>query len=327
MSDDRRILVLGVNGQDGSYLADHLLARGYAVTGCGRQQQARYIPPGGRYTYQALDIGDLDALSDFLRDIRPSSIFHFAAVHGSAGFDYEAVWQDVQRVNTGAVQAILEYLRTADRACRLVYASSAKVFGDKMPSQICETTPRASTCLYSISKNAAHALIDYYRAHHCAKANVVYLFNHESPRRQPQYFVPRLVRILANALLGAGGRTELATLAFHCNWGSASEYMDICIDLMERGLEGDYVLAHDTTWFGRDMAAALFLRYGLAASEHVSERFSTPLAPSEPFQPSNAALERDLKRKPQQSILDVCEDILQLNHPEAWLLAKARRCA
>ena len=327
MSEERSIVVLGVNGQDGSYLAEHLLMRGYAVTGCGRQPQSRYIPPGGRYTYRALDAGNLDALSALLLGIKPAAIFHFAAVHGPAGFGYEAVWQDVQRVNTGAVQAVLEYMRTQDPTCRLIYASSAKVFGDKMPARIDEATPRVSTCLYSISKNAAHALIDYYRAHHSAKANVMYLFNHESSRRQPQYFVPKLVQILADAVSGAGGRTELATLAFHCNWGSAREYMDICIDLMESGLQGDYILAHDVTWFGRDMASALFSRYGLAAAEHISEQFTTPLSPSEFFQPSNAALERDLNRKPRQGILDVCEDILRLNHLEAWTKAKARRCA
>ena len=113
----------------------------------------------------------------------PDVIFHFAAIHGAAGFNYEAVWPELHQVNTLSVHAVLDYIRAERRGCGLVYASSAKVFGTPPPSRIDESTPRLSTDLYSITKNAAHALIDYYRARHDVRASVLYLFNHESPRR------------------------------------------------------------------------------------------------------------------------------------------------
>lgn len=320
------VLVLGVNGQDGSYLAEHLVVRGYPVIGCGRQPQSRYVAQGPAYLYRQLDVSDLEALGALLLELRPAAVFHFAAIHGAAGFDYESVWQDVQRVNTGAVQAVLEHARRSDPSCRLVYASSAKVFGDAMPAVINESSPRLSSCLYSISKNAAHALIDYYRLRHGLQASVIYLFNHESPRRSGEYFVPRLVKILAGALGGETAASQVATLAFYANWGDASEYMDICIDVMERGLGADFVMAHDTTWLGRDMAAALFARYGLEAADFVSERFAAPLTQSQHFLPSNARLAQATGRKPRRSVLEVCDDILRLNYPGIWEQARGRRC-
>jgi hypothetical protein len=87
--------------------------------------------------------------------------------------------------------------------------------------------------------------------------------------------------------------------------------MDMCVDVMERGMGSDYVVAHDTTWLGRDMAEALFARHGLKVSDHVGEKFAAPPAPSAHFQPSNASLARAIGRKPQRSILDVCEDMLK----------------
>lgn len=316
------VLVLGVNGQDGSYLAECLMARGYRVTGCGRQPRSRYVSGEG-WQYRQLDITNLDALATLLLEIRPAAVFHFAAVHGAAGFNYEAAWQDVQTVNTGAVQAILEYARRNDPDCRLVYASSSKVFGEAMPARIDENTPKHSTCLYSISKNASQSLIDYYRRHHGAKASIVYLFNHESPRRPPEYFVPKLVSVLASAMNGDARMTQVNTFGFHCNWGDAQEYMGLCVDVMERAIGADYVLAHDVTWFGRDMAVNFFARYGMDVFQFVEERFAAPPVPSSPFNPSNTALERAVGRKPHRGILDVCDDILRLNHPEAWSKVRA----
>ncbi|MFN3077959.1 MAG: GDP-mannose 4,6-dehydratase, partial [Alphaproteobacteria bacterium] len=92
-----RALVLGVNGQDGSYLAEALLRRGYEVAGCGRQAQSRYLPESttARFRYHRLDLTDAPALEGLLTALDPDVVFHFAAIHGAAGFAYEPLWGDV----------------------------------------------------------------------------------------------------------------------------------------------------------------------------------------------------------------------------------------
>src|SRR5262245_40530288 len=108
-------LVLGVNGQDGSYLAEILLSRGHQVVGVGRQPNSRYIQPCQNFRYVPTDIGDETALTRVLEQRRPEFIFHFAAIHGSAGFNYEARAGEAHRVNLASVLVCLEYLRRSQQ--------------------------------------------------------------------------------------------------------------------------------------------------------------------------------------------------------------------
>ena len=98
---ERTTLVLGVNGQDGSYLAETLLAKGYRVVWVGRQQESRWVDPErDNFEYVKCDLMDLDAFEVVLRSVVPHFAFHFAAVHGSSGFPYEDVWKAAHVVNT-----------------------------------------------------------------------------------------------------------------------------------------------------------------------------------------------------------------------------------
>jgi GDPmannose 4,6-dehydratase len=302
-------LVLGANGQDGSYLSEILCARGTAVVAVGRQPAPRWPVASENYRYRRCDITDIGALTTLLHETVPDLIFHFAAIHGPAGFNYEAVWQQAHQVNTLSVHAVLEYTRSAKPDCGLVYASSAKVFGSPPPPHMDETSPRLSTDIYSATKNAAHALVDYYRARHGAKASVLYLFNHESPRRTPDFFIPRIAAALARAK-ASGGKSELHTLDFACDWGDAREYMQIAAEIAERGLWEDYVLATGKTWTGREMVTALFARHGLDHAAYITETATAADVPSL-SQASNARLQARLGRVPVRSILDVCDDFLR----------------
>jgi GDPmannose 4,6-dehydratase len=309
MHSPGKALVLGANGQDGSYLCEILCARGFDVVAVGRQPQSRWPVAGSHFRYRACDIADMDALAALLRETAPDIVFHFAAIHGPAGFDYEAVWRQAHQVNTLSVHGVLDYIRTVNHGCGLVYASSAKVFGSPPPAQVDEDTPRLSTDIYAITKNAAHALIDHHRARHGAQASVLYLFNHESVRRDPSFFIPRVAEALANALSGKGGKTSLYTLDFACDWGDAREYMDIAADIGERGLGQDYVLATGKTWMGRDMVDALFRQYGLNHADHIATIASGP-AP-DLYRASNSRLQGVLGRAPERSVLDVIADMLR----------------
>lgn len=300
-------LVLGVNGQDGRLATEHLLARGHHVIGVGRQPKL-VMEGHDRLRYVALDLQDTAALRGLIDETRPDLAFHLAAIHGASGFQYEPQFAAVLAVNVAALHALLEHARSR-RGMAVVYASSSKVFGTPLPPRISEDSPRRSSCLYSISKIAAGDLLALYRREHGVCATTLYLFNHESAYRPPQYFVPQMIQALADARAGVRVRHRMRSLDFLCNWGCAREYMAIAVELGERRLADDYVLAHDKTWHGRDFCSNLFARHGLDYRDHIeTETDDDALTPV--WQPVTAKLDRAFGRVPRRDILDVCDEML-----------------
>ncbi|MFD0987434.1 GDP-mannose 4,6-dehydratase [Methyloligella solikamskensis] len=316
-----RALIIGVNGQDGSYMAEHLLGDGWDVVGIARQAQARHVHSSPRFRYFHLDLNtDREALAGLLRETKPDRIHHVAAVHGAAGFVYEDHWQAALDVNVGSVHTCLEFIRNESPETRLLYASSLKVFGAKPPPIIHEGLPRFSTCLYSITKNAAEELIDYYRTHHGVRATVLYLLNHESPRRPAHFFLPRVTGLLANALAKTRGKplsadktpdlSPLYGLDFTCDWGSSAEYMALGAALLEADENQDYVMATGRSWTGLEFTSALFDLAGLDWREHV-EVMSEPDGSLEPsYRADIGRMVEVLGAGPKQSALDVAKWIL-----------------
>jgi GDPmannose 4,6-dehydratase len=307
----QRALVLGCNGQDGSFLVEHLLRRGYEVTGISRQERPRYND--GRFDHVALDLRRPEALGEILKERHPHLIFHVAAVHGQAGSRYEAVWQDMLAVNVGATHVCLEYLRTRCRQGGLLYAGSGKIFGPNYPPLITERSRSASSSLYTVAKNASRDLIACYRRDHGIQASVLHLFNHESERRGPNFFMPTLVRTLNCALSGSKTPTEVETLQFYCDWGSAEEYMDIVVDVAERALGNDIIVASGHTWWAADLAQEIFARHGLDHYRHLVERKDAPER-SQPYSVSVERLDRLIGRVPELDAIDVCNRMLAALH-------------
>ena len=317
---ERTALVLGVNGQDGSYLAETLLAEGYRVVGVGRQRDSRWVDQErDNFEYVECDLMDLDAFEVVLRSVVPHFAFHFAAVHGSSGFRYEDVWKAAHVVNTLSLHALLEYARTEGTGCRIVYASSAKVFGSPLAGVISEVTPFESTCIYSITKNAAHDLIRYYREHHSVAASTVFLFNHESPRHGSNFFIPKLVQDLAESILTSGPTSHsLDSLDFWCDWGDAREFMQLVAESVEiPGPVPDMVFGSGRTRLGTELVSELSARWGLDAPADARPDPNGSLS-DEGFQVDISLLERTLGQRPRRSILETCDDILEMNHPKAW---------
>ncbi len=259
-------IVLGANGQDGSYLCEALLAAGERVIGVGRQAAYARPLPAGTFDYVQVDLCNLDALRSVLSAERPDNIYHVAAVHGEAGFLYEPVVAELFSVSVLSLHVCLEYLRQL-RGGRLYYASSAKVFGASPEGAICEQSLKKADCIYSAAKMAAGHLIDCYRRDHALQAIVAVMFNHESPRRGPGYFVPKIAAALGHALRDDGVVTDVNSLDFFADWGSAREYMDMSVRAMQLGLSGDYILATGKTVWAAAAVEALFASHGLQYSQ------------------------------------------------------------
>ncbi len=312
-------LVLGANGQDGSYLAEKLLQSGWSVIGVGRQAQSRWVDaatPG--YTYQCLDLADDRQLSAFLKQSQATAIFHFAAVHGSAGFDYESTWRDVHAVNTLSAHAVLEHMRRHAPDAVFVYASSSKVFRIAAGGVFSESSPRESSCIYSTTKNAATDLIAYYRRQHQLKASVVWTFNHESPRRGISYFMPRVVSNLASSMLDSAHEGSIASLSFWSDWGDARDFMAATARIAVEAPGQDFVLASGSTVWAEDFVAALYARFGLAWQQHLHVNFPPEGARPLAYTADIGLLRQHLGAVAMRSAVEIAEDMLRTNHPRAW---------
>lgn len=310
--------MLGVNGQDGSYLAERLLKQGWDVLGIGRQPNSRWLPNTAGFSYHFLDLCDLSALTSFLHDTRPDAVFHFAAVHGSAGFSYEDRWNEVHGTNTNSVHVILEYLRCLVPDGIFIYASSSKVFGEVLENTISESSLRRSNCIYTTTKNAATDLIVYYRKRHKVNASVVWMFNHESPRRSSSYFIPQVVDTLAKSILDPNYVGKIGTLGFWSDWGDAEEFMDIVANIATKSTGNDLLLATGKTLWAEDFVDALFKKYGLSWKTHLVEKFTSLELQPKKWQADTSKLEAAISRRPVRTIFNIVEDILRLNHPQAY---------
>jgi len=301
-------IVLGANGQDGSYLCEMLAASGQRVIALGRQTDFAWPPLDGEFRYQQVDLCDPKALRTVLIAERPEHIYHVAAVHGESGFLYEEVVGDLFAVSVVATHVCLEYLRQSDGG-RLYYASSAKVFGESPQGQISESTAKRADSLYATAKIAAGHLIDCYRRDHGVQAIVAYLFNHESPRRRSAYFVPKIARALANGLAGNGDPVTVNSLDFFADWGSAEEYMQLAIQAMESGLDGDFVVATGQTLWAAAAVDTVFKEHKLDRNHwlHAPEEGVAP--DSVPFVADSGKLTTALGHQPQKRISHLLEEI------------------
>lgn len=307
-------VVLGVNGQDGSYLAEHLVGSGCEVVGVGRQERSRYFEPSPTFRYRQIDLAaGSEQLTQALHEIKPDRIYHLAAVHGSSGFSYEPLQAALWRVNVESVHASLEYIRSASPSCRLLFASSLKVFGAKPPEVVNERQPRVSTCLYSISKIASEELISYYRKQHRVRASAIYYLNHESPRRPPQYFIPRIATALASAIR-SNGVTEVRSLDFWCDWGSSREFMQFSERLLECDRNDDYIMGSGSTWYAQTLVEAIFGLAGLDWRNHILLPPGLPSAGESPFHADMSLMEAAIGQTPSQSAVDVVRWILAEMH-------------
>lgn len=303
-------LVLGVNGQDGSYLAESLIARGHQVVGVGRNQASRYVAPSTQFRYVNLDVMDHAALRRLIENVAPDFCFHFAAVHGSAGFEYEPLVAEMFATNVAALHVLLEHARLSKKPVRVVYAGSSKIFPAPLVGVIDEMTQARSTCLYSIGKIASRDLIAHYRSRHGVAATNLILFNHESPRRPPEFLLPTIARGIAEARRDPDSRLNVRTLDFWIDWGAADEFADLAVDIALKSEEGEFVMASGVTHHARTLVQALFAQYGLDGARFIVEALE-PQDPGPTYRVSLARMERAIDRKPVKTVSDIVSDMLQ----------------
>ena len=302
-------LVLGVNGQDGSFLAEYLLGQGHRVLGVGRQPTSRWIDlTSSNFRYLSANLQDLAAYENILSRVQPDIIFSCAAVHGPSGFDYKERWKENLQVNCIITHASLEYLRQSLDA-GLYFLGSSKSFAPDLGGPITELSPRSTNCLYSLAKNTSTELIQYYRREFKVRASVIWAFNHESTRRGSDYFIPKLVRALRQAIRGDEQTETFTTMDFWCDWGCAKEYMN-CIGMMaEQEIYEDVIIARGKPVFAQALADSLFAPHGLKARNILRVKSWSRAQPVQNSWADVAKLKQLLGRIPERTVESVCLEI------------------
>ncbi len=276
-------LITGVSGQDGSYLADYLLQRGYRVVGGTRHAATALaaLPPElvGKIELVPWQMGDLSGMKEVLTHLRPSEIYNFAAHSTGSGMFDDPL--DMSDVNGIAVTRILEAIRVVDPKIRFCQASSREIFGEALQSPQTEATPPNPRSPYGAAKLYADCMIRIYRLRYGLQACSAILFNHESPRRSRQFVTRKITHEAARIKLGLAHELHLGNLDTQRDWGFAGDYVRAMWLMLQQDKADDYVIATGEAHTVREFCDVAFGRLGLDYRDHVREDAAS-YRPSEP---------------------------------------------
>ncbi len=274
----KKALITGITGQDGSYLADLLIEKGYEVHGIIRRASTfntsridhLYTDPhvhGVRLFLHYGDLSDSLNLTRLIDRVEPAEIYHLGAQsHVRVSFDIPENTGDVTGLGT---IRILEAIREAKVAARFYQASSSEMFGKVQAVPQTETTPFWPRSPYAVAKVYAYWATVNYRESYGMHASNGILFNHESPRRGETFVTRKITRAVAAIKKGKQKELYLGNLDAKRDWGYAPEYVEGMWRMMQQPEADDYVLATNETHTVREFIEEAFGHVGLDWQEHV----------------------------------------------------------
>jgi len=246
----KKALITGITGQDGSYLAELLLSKGYEVHGIirrastfntGRIEHIYVDPhtPDARLFLHYGDLSNAEQITNIVYNIEPDEIYHLAAQsHVRVSFDMPEYTGDVSALGT---TRLLEALRRSGTKTKFYQASSSEIFGSSSPPQN-ENTPFKPRSPYACAKLYAYWMVVNYREGYKMFACNGILFNHESPRRGETFVTRKITRAVANILAGKQKKLYLGNLEAKRDWGFAPEYVECMRLILQQDEPEDYVI-------------------------------------------------------------------------------------
>jgi len=246
----KKALITGITGQDGSYLAEFLLSKGYEVHGLirrastfntGRIDHIYVDPhtPGARLFLHYGDLSNSEQISNIIYNIKPDEVYHLAAQsHVRVSFDMPEYTGDITGLGT---TRLLEAIRRSGNKIKFYQASSSEMFGASPPPQN-ENTPFRPRSPYAAAKVYAYWMVKNYRDGYNMFACNGILFNHESPRRGETFVTRKITRALANILAGKQKKLYLGNLNAKRDWGYAPEYIECMWLMLQQDEPDDYVI-------------------------------------------------------------------------------------
>ena len=289
MSDKKTALITGVTGQDGSYLAELLLSKGYAVHGVVRRSslfntgriEHLHLGSGANADFHLHygDLSDAGALRNVLDDVRPDELYNLGAQsHVRISFDQPEYTVDVTAVGViRLLEAIRSYQKHSGREVRFYQAGSSEMFGSAKPRQH-EGTRFEPRSPYACAKVYAHYQVVNHRESYGLFAANGILFNHESPRRGENFVTRKITRAATRISLGLQDKVFLGNLEAKRDWGFAGDYVDAMWRMLQQEKPGDYVIATGTSISIRELLELAFAAVDLDWQKYVEidPRFFRP---------------------------------------------------
>ena len=285
---NRRALVTGVTGQDGSYLAELLYSKGYEVHGLRRRsstfgtERIEHLIFGEEPKLQLHygDLSDGNGLMRLIRELEPDEVYNLAAQsHVRVSFDQPTYTADTTAVGTlRLLEAIRDVQDDTGKQIRFYQASSSEMFGKVVETPQKETTPFYPRSPYGVAKVYSHWITINYRESYNLHASCGILFNHESPRRGETFVTRKITRGATRIKLGLQDKLFLGNLDAKRDWGFAGDYVEAMWRMLQQDKPDDYVVATNELYSVRDFCEKTFSKLDLDYQKYVEidPRFYRP---------------------------------------------------
>lgn len=279
---DKIALINGVTGQDGLYLSELLLSKGYKVIGAVRDIElaTKKLDPtlSGKVELVEWDMLNQQSITNVLTEYQPGEFYNFAAYSSGSGMYDEPV--EISKVNGLAVTYMLEAIRETDNEIRFCQASSREVYGDATESPQTELTLTNPRSPYGAAKLYADNMIRIYRQRYDLFVCSAILYNHESPRRGLEFVTRKITHEAAKIKLGLAEQIQLGNLETQRDWGFAGDYVRGMWLMLQQTKADDFILATGEAHTVRELCEIAFSYLGLDYSQYVSHD-SSVFRPSE----------------------------------------------
>ena len=272
----KKALISGITGQDGSYLAEFLLAKGYEVHGIVRRvaiedpvhRLFRILSVKDRLHLHAASLESLPSLYRVLHTVRPDECYHLAA-QSFVAYSFEDEFSTLN-ANINGTHHMLAAIRDVVPQCRFYFAASSEMFGNAEQSPQTEATPFYPRSAYGISKVAGYHLTRNYRQVYSIFACNGILYNHESPRRGYEFVTRKITSHAARIRLGLAKELRLGNLDAKRDWGHSADYVEAMWLMLQQDKPDDYIVATGEQHSVREFAEAAFSHVGLDYRQYVT---------------------------------------------------------
>ena len=268
-----RALVCGVSGQDGAYLAQLLLSKGYEVWGTSRDAQATtfsnlaWLGIKDRVTLVSMASNDFRSVLTTLKHSEPDEVY-FLSGQSSVGLSFDQPVETLESITLGTLN-LLEAARFIGKPIKLYHASTSECFGDVGMMAANEDTSFHPRSPYAVAKASAHWLVANYREAYGLFACNGILFNHESPLRPPRFVTRKIIAAACRIAKGSKERLELGRLNIVRDWGWAPEYVDAMWRMLQQERAGDFIIATGEANSLEEFVKCTFEGLGLNWQDHV----------------------------------------------------------
>jgi GDPmannose 4,6-dehydratase len=265
--EKRSALICGVSGQDGSYLAQFLLGKGYAVFGTSRDAQGssfsnlKKLRVSDQVSYLSMAPEDFRSVLVALRKSNPDEIYYLAG-QSSVGLSFDQPAETMQSITLGTLN-ILEGCRMMDKKIRLYQAGSSECFGDTHGEPANEKTPFHPMSPYAVAKSSAYWLVNNYRDAYNLFACTGILFNHESPLRPERFVTQKIIHAVRRIAGGSSEKLKLGRLDISRDWGWAPEYVQAMWLMLQQNSPQDFVIATGNSMTLENFVSTAFSLAGL----------------------------------------------------------------